>query len=185
MKKRICAVVLGLMLVLLATDAFGTATCQYRVATPGARDIAADTTFALAVTGAKAANYLLDVHSLFPSQAPAWFRGNFTITALHADIDSCTHIVYGSLDGVNYVLLDSQEVTGSTLGSSLTYACSTAVAGDISGWSYLLIVVKVYGDASGTAKPAASGTETIWWYDGAGNALLRKVKNAVNVQYVE
>lgn len=77
-----------------------------------------------------------------------------SVATSDADIDSCEVLTRFTDDGLNHVVVDSQEVTGSTTGSAMykDYPLDS-----LYGHPYMQILTRAFGDAAGTA------IQTIWF----------------------
>jgi hypothetical protein len=70
------------------------------------------------------------------------------VSTSDADMDSCEVLTRFTSDGLNHVVVDSQEVTGSTAGSAMykDYPLDS-----LYGQQYMQMLARTWGDAAGSA----------------------------------
>lgn len=146
MKRGLLTMLIGIMLVLMASQVFAAAGYRHAVLFPRASFTAGDST--ATTTWLDAANWFDWRGEAIKSQFSG-MRLRVYVAKNDADIDSISIITRLGDDGKTSNTIDSSEITGSTLlsGMSKTYTADSAYWFSNKMISYAVI----YGDAAGTA----------------------------------
>jgi hypothetical protein len=94
-----------------------------------------------------------------------------TVTSADADIDSISVLTRFTFDGANYSVVDSQEVTGSTAGSSMY---KDLPLDSLYSQPYMQIIARVFGDAAGTAIQSINLRPSVLFLDYNRKLIARK-----------
>jgi len=165
MKRAICAVVMGLLLVVLAADLFAAAGHRMTrfVPRPSGTGIMAESAYVSMDTlmspwsGAR----FIDLDKYRVEGATRMIVYLY-VKGSDTDMDSCEILTRFTDDGLNHVVVDSQEVTGSTTGSAMykDYPLDSLYS-----QRYMQIIGRTHGDAAGTAIQTISFAVSIVFVD--------------------
>lgn len=85
-----------------------------------------------------------------------------TVTGADADVDSAEVLTRFTFDGLNHVVVDSQEVLPTTVGSSVY---KDLPLDSLYSQPYMQIIARVHGDAAGTAIQSVSLQTSVLFLD--------------------
>lgn len=106
-----------------------------------------------------------------------------TVKAQDADIDSIEVMTAGSGNKVTLAVIDSSEITGSTLGSALHKIYTTDSTYGF--YPYAITYARVFGDAAGTATQTITLTVTWWAFNKFTGAWVDWKQYDLPVSFVE
>lgn len=129
------------------------------------------------LTAVSASTRAVDLTDQLPGVAGIkWSVG---VTTADTDIDSVSYLARVSPDGTNWITVNSDINTASTVAGT-TWGGAFTTDSTYFGMKYFQIISRVVGDAAGTAIQTIYITPTVMYIDGLGNVV--KIKGGTPVE---
>lgn len=138
-----------------------------------------DTDTTLASLSVKTA--ALDLSTFGDLEKLAWTVG---VTTADTDIDSVSYLARASVDGVNWITLNSDVNTASTV-AGCTWTCAWASDSAYFGVKYFQVLARVVGDAAGSAIQTIAITPSLATFNGVGEVTRFLYGNPVVTSFAE
>jgi hypothetical protein len=173
MKKTIGVLLVALLLVMVSTELFGAAGHRMTRLFPEPRPgLMAESTYVMMDTlfSPWSADRFFDLDQMRLQGASRAIISVY-VTSSDADVDSATVLTRFTDDGLNHVVVDSQEVLPTTVGSAMykDYPLDSLYT-----MRYMQIISRVHGDAAGTAIQTVGFGVNILFVDYNRKLIARK-----------